>query len=352
MNVTVFSAPFGTLPDGTPVDRYTLAAGDVEVSLITYGARLVTLVVPDRDGKLADVILGYDDLAGYLTDKTYQGAIVGRYGNRLAQGKFSIDGHDYQLPLNNGKNSLHGGTRGFDKQVWKAHPIANGVELSFVSPDGDQGYPGTLTVHVRYTLSVHGHEAALRIDYHATTDKTTVVNVTNHAYFNLAGHDSGPIVNEEATILADAFTPVDDGLIPAGVEPIEGTPFDFRKPTAIGARIDTEHPQLKHAGGYDHNWVLRGHSGEMKTAVRMFDPVSGRAMTVSTTEPGVQFYSGNFIPASMPGKAGAVYAWRGGYCLETQHYPDSPNHPDFPSTLLKPGDAMHSTTIYTLSAHP
>jgi aldose 1-epimerase len=347
MSATVSRTPFGTMPDGTAVERYTISGGDVEVSLITYGARLVALHVPDREGRIGDVILGYDDLAGYLADKTYQGAVVGRFGNRIAQGRFSLDGEAYQVPLNDGQNSLHGGTKGFDTRVWAAHEIAGGVELTLVSPDGDQGYPGTLTLHVRYTLG-HG---ALRIDYHATTDKATVVNVTNHAYFNLAGHASGTILNEEAMLPADAYTPVNQSLIPTGVETVEATPFDFRHATVVGARIEERNEQLAYTGGYDHNWVLRGHAGEMKTAARMYDPASGRVLTVTTTEPGVQFYTGNFIPDGLAGKAGAIYPRRAGYCLETQHFPDSPNQPEFPTTTLKPGEAMHSTTIFTFSTH-
>ncbi|WP_245818044.1 aldose epimerase family protein [Granulicella rosea] len=347
---SVTKSSFGKSADGTPVDKYTLTAGGAEADIITYGARLQALKTPDRDGKIDDIVLGHDDMSGYLADKsTYVGAIVGRYGNRIAHGAFTLDGKSYQIPKNNGENALHGGPIGFDAKVWQAHEIANGVELTLVSKDGEMGFPGTLTVHVRYTLSAHGKETVLRIDYHATTDKTTIVNVTNHAYFNLAGQASGSILNEIATLPADEYTPVDAGLIPTGIAKVAGTPFDFTKPTAIGARIGDDNHQLKYGGGYDHNWVLRGHNGELKTAAKMVDPVSGRVLTVTTTEPGVQFYTGNAIPAPLNGKGGAVYQKNAGYCLETQHYPDSPNHPDFPTTTLKPGETMHSTTIFTFT---
>jgi aldose 1-epimerase len=336
----------GTMPDGKVVDLYTLKADGIEAGIMTYGARVVSIKTPDRNGKMANVVLGYSGLDGYLDDKTsYFGAIVGRYGNRIAHGKFSIGGHQYQVPTNDHANSLHGGTVGFDKLVWQGHAIADGVEMTLVSKDGDMGYPGTLTLHVKYTVS-HG---ALRIDYSATTDKATVLNVTNHSYFNLSA-DGKPILNEEIMIPADKYTPVDSGLIPTGVlAPVEGTPFDFRKATVIGARIHDNNEQLKIAGGYDHNWVLRGKNGETKTAARLYDPVTGRVLTVTTTEPGVQFYSGNFLNGTKFGKAGESHMLNSGLCLETQHFPDSPNHPAFPTTELKPGQTMHSTTTFTFS---
>jgi aldose 1-epimerase len=338
--------PFGTMPDGTPVEIYTITNGNLETEIMTYGARVVRLKTPDRTGHSVDVVLGYDTLEGYLGDpSTYFGAIVGRYGNRIAHGAFSIDGKSYQVPKNNGENSLHGGTVGFDKRVWTAKEIPNGVEMTLVSKDGDMGYPGTLTVHVRYTLK----KDALRIDYAATTDKTTIVNVTNHSYFNLAGQGNGTILGEIATINADKYTPVDAGLIPTGIEPVAGTPFDFRKPTEIGARIHDDNQQLKYGLGYDHNWVLNGENGSMKLAAKMVEPTTGRVLTVTTTEPGVQFYTGNAIPAPVHGKDGTTYEKNAGYCLETQHFPDSPNHPGFPSTVLKPGHTMRSTTIFTFS---
>jgi aldose 1-epimerase len=343
----VTKAAFGTTTDGTAVDLYTLKGDGIEAQVMTYGARIVSIKTADRDGKVADVVLGYSALDAYIDDKsTYFGAVVGRYGNRIAKGKFSIDGHAYQIPTNNHENSLHGGTVGFDQKVWQGKAIADGVELTLVSNDGDMGYPGTLTVHVRYTV----HHNALRIDYSASTDKTTVVNLTNHSYFNLSGDPQTPILDEELTIPADKFTPVDAGLIPTGVlQPVEGTPFDFRKSTVIGARIQEENEQLKIAGGYDLNWVLRGKNGEVKTAAKVYDPVSGRVLTVTTTEPGVQFYTGNFLDGTGYGKEGERHNKNTGLCLETQHFPDSPNHPSFPTTELKPGEARHSTTTFTFS---
>ncbi len=351
----VTKAAFGKLPDGTAIDIYTLKNAELEVRITNYGARIVSLLAKDRDGRLGDVALGYDSVEGYVAEevsKTYVGAIVGRYGNRIRGGKFTIDGHTYQIPLNNGANALHGGPHGFDDQDWTASVLPDGVEMSLVSKEGDMGFPGTLTLHVRYTLA----GSALHMNYAATTDKTTVVNVTNHAYFNLAGDGSGPILPEVLQINADEYTPVDAGLIPVGgAKPVEGTPFDFRKPTAIGARINEANEQLKFGGGYDHNWILRGagagknQPGEMKVAARVYDPKTGRVLKVLTTEPGVQFYSGNAIPGLYKGKTGVVYGRYAGFCLETQHYPDSPNQPAFPSTLLKPGETMRSETVYAFS---
>lgn len=343
----VTKADFGKTPDGKQVEIYTLKSDMVEAKVMTYGARVVSVMTPDRNGKMADVVLGYNSLDGYLADgKTYFGAIVGRYGNRIAHGKFSLDGKQYQIPLNNNENSLHGGTTGFDKAVWQARPIADGVEMTLVSKDGDQGFPVTLTAHVRYSL----HHGALRIDYSTTTDKATVINLTNHSYFNLSGEGSGTILHEEMMIAADKYTPVDAGLIPTGVlATVEGTPFDFRKPTVIGTRINDNNEQLKVAGGYDHNWVLRGANGETKTAAKVYDPASGRVLTVTTTEPGVQFYSGNFLDGTLKGPSGQAYVKNAALCLETQHFPDSPNHPAFPTTELKPGETRHSTTTFTFA---
>lgn len=342
----VTKEPFGTTPDGTAVEVYTLKSDAVEARIMTYGARIVSIKTADKNGKVADVVLGYDTLAGYIDDgKTYFGSVVGRYGNRIAKGKFSLDGKQYSLPLNNGVNSLHGGTVGFDKLVWTGKEIPNGVELTLVSKDGDQGYPGTLTTHVRYTL--HGN--ALKIDYTATTDKDTVQNLTNHSYFNLSGGER-LILDEEIMVNAAKYTPVDSGLIPTGeLAPVAGTPFDFTKSTVIGARIDQPNEQLKLGGGYDHNWVLNGANGVEKVAAKVHDPVSGRVLTVTTTQPGVQFYTGNSIAGPLHGKQGATYVKNSGLCLETQHFPDSPNHPAFPTTELKPGQAMHSTTTFTFS---
>ena len=338
---------FGKMPNGASVDVYTLRSASVEVRVTTYGARLVSVRTADRAGKMADVVLGYDSLDGYLKDtKTYFGGIVGRYGNRIAGGKFVIDGQAYQIPLNNGANTLHGGTVGFDQALWSANEIANGVEMTLVSRDGDMGYPGTLTLHVRYTL-VGG---ALHIDYSASTDKTTVINVTNHAYFNLRGDDVGDVLGHEIQIAAERYTPVDAGLIPTGeLATVAGTPFDFRNAQTIGARVHDDNAQLKFAGGYDHNWVLSGIGSQMKMAARLYEPVSGRVMTVMTTEPGLQFYSGNFLDGTFTGRHGVKYAKYAGLCLETQHFPDSPNHAKFPSTLLKPGHVMRSSTVYTFS---
>jgi aldose 1-epimerase len=341
--------PFGKMPDGAVVDMYTLAGDTVEVDIIGYGARIVSLRAPDREGRVADIALGHKSLDEYFSDKSYLGAVVGRYGNRIAHGRFTLDGQVYPLPLNNGENSLHGGRIGFDKHLWQPTLIPNGVELTLVSPAGDQGYPGTLTAQVRYTLS----GAALRVDYIATTDQPTVVNLTNHSFFNLSGEGSGTILAHELTLPADQFTPVNAGLIPTGVlAPVDGTPFDFRSAAAIGARIGEPSRQLKMAGGYDQNWVLRGVNGVMKEAARLLDPATGRLLTVTTTEPGVQFYSGNFLDGSVSGKTGSPYVRNAGLALETQHYPDSPNHPNFPATVLRPGETMRSTTVFTFSTQP
>jgi aldose 1-epimerase len=344
---SVTKATYGTTADGTVVDLYTLKSDGIEAAITTFGARVVSIKTADRNGKIANVVLGYSAFDGYLDDKsTYLGAIVGRYGNRIAGGKFSIDGHTYQVPKNNNGNSLHGGTVGFDRMVWQGREITDGVEMTLVSKDGDQGFPGTLTVHVRYTV----HHGALRIDYVISTDKTTVVNLTNHSYFNLAGDGKGTILGEEMMLPADDYIPVDAGLIPTGVlAPVEGTPFDFRKATVIGARIHDDNAQLKIAGGYDHTWVLRGKNGEVKTAARVYDPGSGRVLTVTTTEPGVQFYTGNSLDGKPYGKAQERHEKNTALCLETQHYPDSPNHPAFPTTELKPGETRHSMTTFTFS---
>jgi len=347
--VAVAKSDFGKLPDGKTVEAYTLKNADLEVKIAAYGARIVSLKTKDRDGKIADVVLGYNSVEGYVaegTAKTYFGAIVGRYGNRIRGGKFTIDGNHYEIPQNNNGNALHGGPHGFDEQLWTGHEIPNGVEMSLLSKDGDMGFPGTLGVHVRYTLE----GGALHIDYTATTNKPTVTNITNHAYFNLSGEGSGTILDEVLELNADAYTPVDAGLIPVGgPQPVAGTPFDFRKPTPIGARIDQPNEQLKIAGGYDHNWILNGPNGTMKLAAKLYDPKTGRVLTVSTTQPGVQFYSGNFLDGAYKGVSGVAYAKNTGLCLETQHYPDSPNQPAFPSTLLKPGETLHTETIFAFS---
>jgi aldose 1-epimerase len=350
LEAKVTKSVFGDTSDGTKVEIYTLEEGAIKARIMTYGARLVSLEVPDRDGKVADIVLGYDNLAGYTDNKeSYFGAIVGRYGNRIAHATFSLDGKRYQLPANDGVNTLHGGIIGFNKLIWQGHEISHGVELTVVSKDGDQGFPGTLTARVRYTLEAH----ALKIEYFATTDKDTVLNLTNHSYFNLAGEGQGDILKHVVMIPADRYTPVDAGLIPTGdLALVAGTPLDFRKPTAIGARINDDNEQLKLGRGYDHNYVLNEKMGTLQEAARVTEPTTGRVLTVETTQPGVQFYSGNFLDGTLHGKQGHVYALRTGFCLETQHFPDSPNHPKFPTTELKPGQTYHEATIFKFSTAP
>jgi aldose 1-epimerase len=345
----VTSEPFGKIPEGTPVEIFTLSDGAYEARIATYGGVVVSLKVPDRNGKPGDVVLGFDDVDGYVANfngpsDAFFGAIIGRYGNRIAHGSFTLDGKKYSLPLNNGENSLHGGPHGFNNVVWKAKPIANGVELSYLSKDGEAGYPGNLSATVRYTL-VKGD---LRIEYSATTDKDTVVNLTNHSYFNLAGQ--GDILNHQLTLHASRFTPVDAGLIPTGeLKPVESTPFDFRKATAVGARIGANDEQLHLGRGYDHNWVLDSGGGKLSEAAEVYDPSSGRVLKVLTDQPGIQFYSGNFLDGSIKGKGGKPDVLHAALCLETQHFPDSPNHPDFPTTELKPGERYHTVTVYSFS---
>ena len=347
--VAVIQSTFGTMPDGAKVDAFTLTnAHGVEARIITYGAIVVSLKAPDRSGRLDDVVLGFDTLEGYLTRSRFFGAVVGRYANRIANARFTLDGHTYELAANNGRNHLHGGRRGFDKVVWKAEPFERdgnvGVTLTHVSPDGDEGYPGTLTAHVTYTLTPRDE---LIVDYSATSDKATVVNLTQHSYFNLAGEGHGDILRHQLTIDADRFTPTDDTQIPTGeIVPVDGTPFDFRKPSAVGARIDADDEQIRRGKGYDHNFVLRS-NGDLRHAARLADPSSGRTMDVATTEPGVQFYSGNNLDGSAIGKNGHAYGRRGALCLETQHFPDSPNHANFPSTRLEPGKEYRSRTVFT-----
>jgi aldose 1-epimerase len=345
-NVT--KAAWGHTSDGTPVEIYSLKSKTLEVRATGYGARLVSIKAPDRDGKMEDVVLGYDSLQNYLDDpKTHVGTVVGRFGNRIAKGSFSIDGKTYHIPLNNGRNALHGGTVGFDRYVWAGHEVPGGVEFSLVSPDGDMGFPGTLKVKVRYTLN----DDELRIDYFGTTDKPTVVNLTNHSYFNLSGDDRGDILGEVVMLNADRFTPVNSELIPTGeLAAVKGTALDFRREMAIGSRINDADEQLRLAGGYDHNFVLNGPTGQLKLAARVYNPRSGRVLTVKTTEPGVQFYSGNHLDGTFVGRYKTRYAIHSGFCLETQHFPDSPNQPGFPTTLLKPREEFHSTTTLTFTA--
>jgi aldose 1-epimerase len=344
-------APFGHV-DGAPVYLYTLTnAHGMEVRAMSLGATIVSLRVPDRAGLSEDVVLGFDAIEGYLGDEPYFGAIVGRYGNRIAKGRFTLDGQTYQLATNNGPNHLHGGVKGFDKVVWEAEPFdrdgQSGIVFTHTSPDGNEGYPGTLNARVIYTLTPANE---LIVEYLATTDKATPINLTQHSYFNLAGAGTGDILNHQLTLDADRFTPVDASLIPTGeLAPVDGTPFDFRRSTAIGARIAADHPQLKYGNGYDHNWILNGSPGMLRHAARVEEPKSGRTLDVSTTEPGVQFYTGNFLDGKLTGKSGHVYQQRYGLCLETQHFPDSPNHSTFPSTILRPGERYQSRTVFAFS---
>jgi aldose 1-epimerase len=345
----VRSEPFGKMPDGTPVEIFTLSDGPYEARIATYGGIVVSLKAPDRNGKSADVVLGFDTVDGYVANfngpsDAFFGAIIGRYANRIANGKFALEGKTYSLPLNDGRNSLHGGPHGFNNVIWKAKAIENGVELTYLSKDGEAGYPGNLTATVRCTL-VKGD---LRIEYSASTDKDTVINLTNHSYFNLAGE--GDILSHQLTLHASRFTPVDGGLIPTGeLKPVESTPFDFRKPTAVGARIDSKDEQLRLGHGYDHNWVLDSGGVKLAEAAELYDPGSGRVMKVLTDQPGIQFYSGNFLNGSIQGKRGRPYQLHAALCLETQHFPDSPNHPDFPTTELKAGARYHTVTVYSFS---
>jgi aldose 1-epimerase len=340
--------PFGKLPDGTQVQLYTLKSAVLEVGIMTYGGRIVTLKAPDRDGKQGDVVLGFDTLDGYLTHKTYFGALIGRYANRIAHARFSLDGHDYTLAQDAAGNAIHGGLKGFDKQVWKARTDHGTLLLTYVSPDGEEGYPGTLTATVRYSV-IHGD---LRIDYRATTDKDTVVNLSNHSYFNLAGAGRGTILDHQVSIIADRYTPIDAHMIPIGeLRSVTGTPFDFRQAHAIGERIGQADEQLQLAKGYDHNWVLNHPpSGDAALAAQVYEPTSGRLMQVLTTQPGLQFYTANYMDPSVAYKGDAHYAPHSGFCMETQHFPDSPNQPSFATTVLKPGEKLRTTTIFRFSA--
>lgn len=349
--------PFGTTADGTPVDVYTLTnAHGLRLRAMTYGATVLSLEIPDRQGKLADVVLGYGSLDEYVKDSPYFGAVVGRYGNRIAKGRFSVDGREYSLALNNEpggiKCALHGGTRGFDKVVWKGEGLvqdgAQGVRFTYLSKDGEEGYPGNLTVSVTYLLTDANE---WQVAYELRTDKTTPVNVSQHSYFNLKGEGEGDILGHELKLVASKYTPVDAGLIPTGeLAPVAGTPFDFTGFQPIGARVNDRHEQLAFGCGYDHNWVLDNQSGELALAASVHEPGSGRTMDVLTTEPGIQFYCGNFLDGSLTGKSRRKYRFRDGFCLETQHYPDSPNQKAFPSTLLEPGQAKVSRTVFRFGA--
>jgi aldose 1-epimerase len=345
---------FGKTRDGQEANLYILTnKNGMQAAITNYGATLVLVSVPDRNGKIGDVILGYDSVADYEDGKAYFGATVGRYANRIAHGKFTLNGTTYTLAKNDGENTLHGGTKGFNKQFWTAKDVSGSsgqaLRLTYLSKDGEEGYPGNLHITVTYTLAADRNE--LRIDYGATTDKDTVINVSNHAYYNLAGQGNGDILQHQLTLHASRFTPVDQTLIPTGeLRDVKGTPFDFTKPTAIGARIDNDDQQLKLGKGYDHNWVLDHKTkASLAPAAEAYDPQSGRVLEILTTEPGIQFYTGNFLDASVHGKGGKTYGFRSALCLETQHFPDSPNHPGFPSTVLGPGQHYHSTTVYKFS---
>ena len=351
---SVSHSPFGNAPDGTPVDIYTLCNSQgMEARILTYGGIVQSLRVPDKNGKFDDVVLGYDNLEGYLTNNSpYFGALIGRYGNRIGGAKFTLEGKTHTLAANNGPNSLHGGVKGFDKAVWQARswltPNGPALELSYVSKDGEEGFPGNLKVTAVYTLTDSNE---LRLDFTATTDKPTVCNLTHHSYFNLRGQGNGDILGHVVYINSDKITTVDKELIPTGeFTPVDGTPFDFRKPTAIGARINDPNPQLQYGPGYDHNWVINKPPGQLGLMARVYEPASGRVVEVWSTEPGLQFYTGNFLDGTITGKGGRVYQRRTGFCLEPQHYPDSPNKPMFPSTELKPGETYQNTIIYRFSA--
>ncbi|MFE5915607.1 aldose epimerase family protein [Streptomyces sp. NPDC056468] len=343
---------FGKLADGTKVHSWSLANGGTRMKVLSYGGVVQSLEIPDRRGRLANVSLGFDNIEDYAAKSPYFGALIGRYGNRIGKGRFTLDGKAYQVNVNDGENSLHGGAQGFDKRVWDVEPFAKGsdvgLHLYYTSVDGEMGYPGTLKVKVTYTLTKHGD---WRIDYAATTDKATVVNLTSHVYWNLAGEGSGTIENHQLKIDASRYTPVDSGLIPTGqLAPVAGTPFDFRRTKAIGEDLREAHQQLLYGKGIDHNWVLdKGISPRPEWIATLKDPSSGRTLRMATTEPGLQFYSGNFLDGTLVGTSGRTYRQGDALCLETQHFPDSPNKPSFPSTVLRPGQTYRSTTVHSFS---
>lgn len=344
---------FGKLADGTEVFCWSLENGGTRLKVLSYGGIVQSLEIPDRHGRYENVALGFDNIEDYVAESPYFGALIGRYGNRIGKGRFTLDGKSHQLSVNDGENSLHGGAQGFDKRVWDVEPFVTGsdvgLHLSCPSVDGEQGYPGTLKVKVTYTLTRHGD---WRIDYEATTDKATVVNLTSHVYWNLAGEASGTIYDHELEIAASRYTPVDSGLIPTGeLAKVAGTPFDFRRTKTVGEDIRVAHQQLLYAKGIDHNWALdKGVTAQPAPVATLRDPSSGRSMTISTTEPGLQFYSGNFLDGTLVGTGGTVYRQGDGLCLETQHYPDSPNKPCFPSTVLRPGQTYRTTTIHSFDS--
>jgi aldose 1-epimerase len=344
---------FGKLADGTEIHRWSLENGGTRLKVLSYGGIVQSLEIPDGEGRYADVSLGFDTVEDYVASSPYFGALIGRYGNRIGKGRFTLDGTSYQLSVNDGENSLHGGSAGFDKAVWDVEPFTAGpdvgLRLHLTSADGEMGFPGTLSTKVTYTLTEHGD---WRIDYEATTDQVTVVNLTNHVYWNLAGESGGSIEGHELEIAAARYTPVDSGLIPAG-EPAEvaGTPFDFRTAKTIGADLRAAHQQLLYAKGFDHNWMLdKGVTADPQYVATLRDPSSGRTLRIATTEPGLQFYSGNFLDGTLVGSGGAVHRQGDALCLETQHHPDSPNRPDFPSTVLHPGETYRTTTIHSFDA--
>jgi aldose 1-epimerase len=344
---------FGSTRDGRPIHLFTLTnSHGIEVRAMNYGAIITSVRVPDKKGATADIVLGHDTLEGYTPNPPYFGALVGRYANRIANGMFTLDGTKYTLPKNDGPNTLHGGLKGFDKVVWEGEAIKDakksGVVFSYTSKDGEEGFPGNLKVKVTYTLN---EENELAVDYEAVTDKATPLNLSQHSYFNLAGEGNGDILNTVLSINADRFTPVDTTLIPTGeLRSVKGTPFDFTNSTRIGSRIDDKYEQLMLGRGYDHNFVINRKGEGLELAARAYEPTSGRVMEVFTTQPGVQFYTGNFLDGTVTGKQGHVYKHRYGFCLETQHFPDSPNHPDFPTTILKPGQTFRSRTVFKFSA--
>ncbi len=343
---------FGKLPDGREVQQYTLTnRSGMSAQIITYGATLTSLRVPDRKGKIEDVVLGYDSLQGYIEGTSYFGATVGRYGNRIGKGRFQLDGKEYQLTINDGENHLHGGKTGFNKVLWDAKVLRDAgepsLQLQYVSRDGEEGYPGTVTLRVTYTLT---EKNELRIDYAGTTDRPTILNPTHHSYFNLTGSFTNTILGHQLLIEADSITPVDKGLIPTGqVASVAGTPFDFRSPMAIGAHINDQNEQLAFGHGYDHNWILREDAVGVRKVAELYEPQSGRLMTVFTDQPGLQFYSGNFLDGTAIGKNGIAYRQRTGLCLEAQAFPDTPNKPQFPPVTLRPGQTYRQTTIYQFS---
>jgi aldose 1-epimerase len=354
-SIRVQKVAFGQTADGKPVDLITLRNGKgIEMKVITYGGIITSLKTPDRTGAIDDIVMGHDSVAAYEANSPYFGSLIGRVGNRIGKGTFTLDGKTYTLAKNNGPNHLHGGNKGWDKVVWKLNgdPFQDrtgvGVRLEYTSPDGEEGYPGTVTAHVVYTLTP---DNKLIVDYHATTDKPTIINLTQHSYFNLGGAKTPDILGHEVMLNADKYTPVDSTLIPTGeLAPVEGTPFDFRKATAIGARINDKNTQLEYGKGYDHNWVLTRSGGGLQPAASVYEPVTGRTLDISTTEPGIQFYTGNFLDGTIKGKGGRVYPLRSGFCLETQHFPDSPNKKNFPSIELRPGGEYKSQTVFTFGS--